>query len=202
MNKLIMIGSGGHTEACIDVIETENKYKIIGIIEKYKTGNDKFVNYPILAIDKDLKKIKKKCKNAFISIGQIKNWTIRAKKFDELISLGFNIPTIISPYSYVSKKSKIGSGSIVMHKAVVNSSVLIGKNCIINNRSLIEHGVRIGNHTHISTGVIINGDCEVGNNSFVGSGSVVKEGVKIGNYCIVGMGQIVKKDIKDKQVVK
>ena len=46
MNKLIMIGNGGHTEACIDVIETENKYKIIGIIEKYKTGNDKFLNYP------------------------------------------------------------------------------------------------------------------------------------------------------------
>ena len=197
-----MIGSGGHTKACIDVIETENKYKIIGIIEKYKTGNDKFVNYPILAIDKDLKKIKKKCKNAFISIGQIKNSTIRAKKFDELISLGFNIPTIISPYSYVSKKSEIGIGSIIMHKAIINVEAKIGQNCIVNNRSLIEHEVKIGNNTHISTGAILNGNCEVGNNTFIGSGSVIKEGVKIGDNCIVGIGSIVKKDIKDNQIFK
>ena len=80
MYKLVIIGSGGHTEACIDVIEAENKYKIIGIIEKHKTGSNKFLNYPILATDKDLKKIKKKCKNAFISIGQIKNSIIREKK--------------------------------------------------------------------------------------------------------------------------
>ena len=201
MKKIILIGAGGHAKACIDVIEEENKSKIIGIVEKVKTKK-KFVNYPIIGIDKDLKKIKKKCSNAIITVGQIKNLSLRASLFNNLISLGFNLAIIISPQSYISKKAKVNNGSIVMHKAVVNSYAEIGSNCIINSSSLIEHGVKVGNHTHVSTGAILNGDCKVGNNSFIGSGTIVKEGVKIGNRCIIGMGQIIKENIKDNQIVK
>ena len=36
MEKLIVIGSGGHAASCIDVIESTKKFKIIGfyVIEK------------------------------------------------------------------------------------------------------------------------------------------------------------------------
>jgi hypothetical protein len=36
MKKIILVGGGGHCKSCIDVIENENKYKIIGIIDKKK----------------------------------------------------------------------------------------------------------------------------------------------------------------------
>ena len=202
MKKLILIGTGGHTKACIDVIEEEKKYKIIGLIEKNRSRNKRFMNYPILGQDKHLVKIKKNNLNALITVGQIKNSFLREKIFNHLVTLGFIFPTIISPKAHVSKKAKIGKGSIVMHNVIINSASLIGKNCIINNRSLIEHGVEVGNHCHISTGAIINGDCKIGNNSFIGSGSVIRDGIKIGSHCIVGMGQIIKKNIKDRQTVK
>ena len=202
MKKIIISGTGGHAKACIDVIEEEKKYKIIGLIEKNKSNKNKFMNYPILGQDKDLKKFKEKNLNIFIAIGQIKNSSSRENMFNHLTSRGYILPIVISPRAYISKKAVIGKGSIIMHDVIINSFSKIGKNCIINNKSLIEHSSVIGNHTHISTGVIINGDCEVGNNSFIGSGSVIKEGTYIGNNCVVGMGQIIKKDIKDNQIVK
>ena len=183
-------------------MKNKKKYKIIGLVEREKTKNNKFADYPILGNNKDLEKIKKKCSNIFIAIGQIKNLSLRSDLFRHLIFWGFRLPVVISPKAHVSKKTKINIGSIVMHKAVVNSATEIGLNCIINSNSLVEHGAKIGNHTHISTGAIINGDCKVGNNSFIGSGSIIKEGVRIGDRCIIGMGQIVKKDIKDNKIVK
>ena len=73
MKKLILIGTGGHTKACIDVIEEEKKYKIIGLIAKNKTKNNRFMNYPILGQDKDLKK--------FLSDNRdIKNYVYEANK--------------------------------------------------------------------------------------------------------------------------
>jgi len=36
MKKLILIGAGGHCKSCIDVIENENKFKIVAIIDKKK----------------------------------------------------------------------------------------------------------------------------------------------------------------------
>ena len=34
--NIILIGAGGHATSCIDVIETTNKFKIIGLIDKKK----------------------------------------------------------------------------------------------------------------------------------------------------------------------
>ena len=34
--KIILIGSGGHTASTINLIESNNQFKIIGIIDKYK----------------------------------------------------------------------------------------------------------------------------------------------------------------------
>jgi hypothetical protein len=33
MKSLLLIGGGGHCRTCIDVIETEGKYKIAGIVK-------------------------------------------------------------------------------------------------------------------------------------------------------------------------
>ena len=37
MKKIIVVGSGGHAKACIDVIEKQKKFKILGIIENIKS---------------------------------------------------------------------------------------------------------------------------------------------------------------------
>ena len=34
MQKLILLGGGGHCKSCIDVIEQESKYTIEGILDK------------------------------------------------------------------------------------------------------------------------------------------------------------------------
>ena len=61
--KIILIGAGGHCKACIDVIELENKFKIVGLIDKKKN----FINhYKTIGSDKALKKIK--IKNALVKL--------------------------------------------------------------------------------------------------------------------------------------
>ena len=202
MKKLIIFGTGGHAKACIDVIEEEKKYKIMGFIEKNKSNENRFMNYPILGQDKDLKKFKEKNLNILIAIARLRLWSIKINLYNKLTTLGYNFPTIISPRSYVSKKAKIGKGTIILHDVIINSSAKIGNNCIINSKSLIEHSSVIRNHSQISTGVIINGDCEIGSNTFVGSGSIIKEATKIGNNCIVGMGQAIKKNLTDNKIIK
>ena len=32
--KIVLLGGGGHCRSIIDVIELENKYKIVGIVDK------------------------------------------------------------------------------------------------------------------------------------------------------------------------
>ena len=51
---LILLGSGGHAKACIDIVESDSRFYIYGIIDNSKKS--KLLGYPIIGRDKDLKK--------------------------------------------------------------------------------------------------------------------------------------------------
>ena len=108
MNKLIIIGNGGHAISCIEVIESKKKFKILGLVtETYANKNHK-IKYLKIGSDIDLVELFKKSKNAFIAIGFIKNSIKRANLFIKLKKIGFNLPVIISPTSYKSDNSSLG----------------------------------------------------------------------------------------------
>jgi len=202
MNKIILVGAGGHAYSSIDVIEEEDKFKIIGLIDKNFPSNKTIAKYKIIGNDDDLNNLRKKYKYALVTVGQIKNPISRVKIYDKLKTQNYILPVIKSPKSYVSKYSKIGEGTIVMHRAIINIDSLIGSNCIINTSSLIEHNSVIGSHCHISTKAIINGDVTIGDKTFIGSGSVIFQGVKIGTNCVISAGSIIKKNLSDNTLYK
>lgn len=186
---------GTHASSCIDVIECENKYSIIGVCDNKKPKLKISKKYKYIGNDTKLKKARKLANNAIVSIGLIKDYKVRNLIFKKLKSLKFNIPKIISPLAYVSKNTKVGSGTIIFHNVIININTSIGSNCIINTNSLIEHDVKIGNNSHISTGAIINGNVTIGNNTFIGSGSIVSNNIRIGNNCFVRMGGRITKNL-------
>ena len=202
-NSLLLIGAGGHAEACIDVIEYQKKYKIFGVLglEKEK-GKFIFSKYKVVGTDEDLAELSKKIKNALITVGQIKSADIRLKIFNKLKKLKFNLPIIKSPYSIISKYSEIGEGTIIMHGAIVGPKVKIGKNCIINSNSLIEHGSTIGDNTHVATSVTVNGNVKIGSNTFIGSKTAIKQKVVIGDNSIIEMGQVIFKNCPPNSFIK
>ena len=202
MNEILLIGAGGHTRACIDVIELSGQFKIAGLIEKDKTSSQGNLGYPIVGTDDNLQNLRQKYSYALITVGQIKSPVTRIKLYQLLQEMSYTLPVIISPRAYVSNHAQIGDGTIVMHDAMVNTNARIGKNCIINNKVIIEHDAVIGDHCHISTGAIVNGEVKVGKESFVGSGVVTKQCISIGNNCIIGAGAVVKRDIEPDQVIK
>jgi sugar O-acyltransferase (sialic acid O-acetyltransferase NeuD family) len=195
--EIILIGAGGHTRACIDVIEQQGEYKIAGLVGMAKEIDTCHLGYPVIATDNDLPELAKIYQYALITVGQIHTPDHRIRLHQGATALGFKFPTIIAPSSYVSRHATIGSGTIVMHGAIVNAGVMVGNNCIINTRTLLEHEATVEDECHISTGAILNGNVHIGAGSFVGSGCVIKEGVILGKRCIVGMGVPVRHSLTD-----
>jgi len=184
--KILLLGAGGHCNAVIDVIEQEGIYTIVGIIDKKELLGTKVLGYEMIACDDDLRKLFTKYKYALITVGQIQSNTIRVKLFNLLKDIGYNLPTIISPLSYVSQYAFIDEATVIMHNVLVNANAKIGHNCIINTKALVEHDSIIENHCHISTGVIINGGVRVKSNSFIGSNTTTKEYIEVSGFIKAG----------------
>ncbi len=192
---IILIGGGGHCRSCIDVIEQEGRFKILGIVEKKtsKSGKERgsIFDYPVIGSDSDLPLLRERCSHALITIGGIKSQTPRIRIFEQLKKLRFEFPVIKSPLAYISQRSQIGEGSIIMHHSIVNAGACIGSNCILNSKSLIEHDVEIGNNVHLSTGAIINGGSIIGDGSFIGSGAILIQGLNLPAKSFVRAGKLV-----------
>jgi sugar O-acyltransferase (sialic acid O-acetyltransferase NeuD family) len=195
--QIILLGAGGHALACIDVIEQNDQYRITGLIGMAGEINTQHLGYRVIGTDAELPALAREYPCALIAVGQIGFSEIRMKLYQRASALGFQFPAIASPRAYISPHAQIGSGTIVMHGAIVNACATVGNNCIVNSRALVEHGATIEDHCHVATGAVINGDVRLGKGSFVGSGSSVREGSVVGNGCVIGMGLAVRHDLPD-----
>jgi sugar O-acyltransferase (sialic acid O-acetyltransferase NeuD family) len=192
MQKLILIGGGGHCKSCIDVIEQEGKYEIIGILDAEGLIGQKLLGYEYIGTDADIAKFSSKEYIFLITVGQIESASIRKKLFSLLNANNAELATVISPQAYVSQHAIVGKGSIIMHDVLVNASTTVGNNCIINTKALIEHDASIEDFCHISTAAVVNGGTIVKEGTFFGSNAVSKEYVETSSDDFIRAGSLFK----------
>lgn len=202
MKSLVLIGGGGHCRAAIDVIETEGRFAIKGIVQPRAHGATPVLGYAILGEDADLPLLFADSPYALVVIGQIKASTLRRQLFEISKKLNAQLPLIISPRAYFSQHAQAGEGTLIMHGAIVNAGARIGENCIVNSMSLIEHDAEVGNHCHISTGARVNGGVTIEDGCFIGSGAILYERVRVGTNSVVGAGCVIARDVAPHSVTK
>lgn len=190
---IILIGGGGHCRSCIDVIEADGRFRIIGVVDRADAiGAEGVLGYPFLGTDGDLSRLRADCSNALVTVGQIRSPEARVRLYEDLKALGFTLPVIISPHAIVSAHASLEEGTIVMHGSIVNAGAAVGKNCILNTKSLVEHDAVIGDHCHVSTAAVVNGGCRIGRGSFIGSNSVCVHGIELPDGSFVRAGKLEK----------
>lgn len=194
MEKIIVLGNGGHAKSVVDAIEGQGKYSIAGYVVNDVTVND---DYPILGNDHDLQKIfDEGIRYAVLGIGYLGKGSLRQRLYQDLKKIGYSLPMICDPTSVISKKAIIDEGTFVGKGAIVNSGARIGKMCILNTGSIVEHDCEIGDFTHIAVGTVLCGDVKIGNNAFVGANATVIQGRRVGDRVIVGAGEMIKTDVE------
>lgn len=188
MDKLILIGAGGHSRSVVDSID-RTKYEICGFIDENKKG--KHIGLPIFGsrIDDISDFVGYKY---FVAIGDV---YCRKVWFDKVKSMGLDLINIVDKTAIVSESVTIGSGNFIGKMAIINAGSKIGDNNVINTKALVEHECIIGNHNHLSTNSVINGNVIVESNVFVGSSAVFNGQLKIAHDSVIGSGSVVIRDI-------
>jgi sugar O-acyltransferase (sialic acid O-acetyltransferase NeuD family) len=193
--KILLIGGGGHARSCIECIESTNGYVVGGIVDPVWQTNapQEILGVPILGSDEDLFQLRNYFDHALITVGQIKESSLRIKLYNNIKQLNYILPVIIASTAIVSKYASVAEGTIIMHHVLVNASAKIGANCILNNGCLIEHDVHVGNHCHISTNAVLNGDVHIGNGCFIGSNATIIQGCFLSDNEFIRASQLITK---------
>lgn len=195
--KIILVGTGGHAKVIVDIIKRENKYQIIGCVTADTNISD-FEGLRVFGSDMMLQHIfAKGVVKAFVALGD--NNT-RKMVCEQLVTIGFEIISIVHPSAQIGQNCIIGIGTCIMAGAVINPSSSIGNGCIINTNSSIDHDCYIGDYVHIGPGCSIAGNVQIEKETFLGVGTSVIPKIEIGSKCIIGAGSVVIRNIPDNSV--
>ena len=190
MNKLIIIGAGGHAKVVLD-IAVKNGYKDISFIDDNKKD---CLGYKVLGGLDALNCLNKEKTDFVIAIG---NNEVRKKIAD---AQKLNYVSLVHPSATIGLDVTIDVGTVVMAGAVVNPSAKIGKHAIINTGAIVEHDNIIEDFVHISPNATLGGTVTVKNSTHVGIGATVKNNISITNNVVIGAGAVVVKDIVESGV--
>ena len=188
MNRLIIVGAGGHSKVVAD-IAYKNGYTNICFVDD--NSDYHALGYPVIGLCSELNKFDAGETDFIIGIGNNKIRESIADKFD------VNWVYLVHPSAQIGLNVSIGKGTVVMAGAIINSCTKIREHCIINSASIVEHDNVIENFVHISPNATLGGTVFVGENTHIGIGATVRNNLYICKNSIVGAGAVVVKNIKE-----
>lgn len=190
MEKLILIGAGGHSKSVIDSVEND-LYEVCGFIDEYKAGE----HLGLQIFGNRIEDIPNyEGYSYFISIGDVK---FRKAWFKKVKALGLKTVNIIDKTAIISNTASIGTGNFIGKLAIINADATIGDNNVINTKALVEHECVIASHVHLSTNATINGNVKVDDGVFMGSTAVCNGQLELGKYSVIGSGSVIISDVEE-----
>jgi len=103
----------------------------------------------------------------------------RMKWCNRIEEAGGKLATLIHPLAYVSKKSVIEAGTVILANANVNTNVIVKRGCIINFGAIVDHSCVLEEGCHIGLGAIVKGDNKLRSLTKVEAGRVIENGTFI-----------------------
>lgn len=194
MRNLIIIGAGGHGKVIAETAALCGVWKEINFLDDRYPNIRRVLNWEVIGKCSRILECFGEYSHAFVAIGLNSD---RMNVFREIKKIGYKIPNIIHPFSYVSESVNFGEGNVVIANTVINSGTVVGDACIINTGATVDHDCILRSGVHVSPGAHLGGEVSVGNNSWIGIGSSIIQGISIGKNAIVGAGAVVIRDIPD-----
>ena len=165
MKKLLILGAGGYGKTVADVARQLGTYDKIAFLDDGRTGPE------ILGACEEYALFCDGDTQVYPAFG---NNEIRKNWLERLLWEDIPVPTLVHPTAYVSPAAMLGSGTVVLPKAVVNTGVTVGIGCIINIGSLIDHDSIIGDYTHLAPGAIVKAENRIPGGIKIDSGEVIE----------------------------
>ena len=203
MQKIIIIGAGGHSAEIDDYFQyakkknPDFKMEIKGFIDDNSQSYQQYdFTAPFLGGIKS-HDIQPDC---FYIMG-IANLQYRRPITEIFLTKGALFTNFIHPDAYISASSSIGNGVVIAPGVNIGPKVVIGDFTLINSRSSMGHDTKVGRYNFICPNVCFSGFTIVGDGNLFGINSATIPGILVGNRNKIAAGMVLNKNVGDDEVI-
>lgn len=194
--QLLIIGARGHARAVLDVVESEARYRIAGLVDSFQPAGTEALGYRILGAEADVPALCERHGIAavFVAIGDNYQRLAMMARL-RAAAPGIAFATCTDPMASVSAAATLGAGTVVMPGAIVVGGSTVGEGCVLNTASALDHDSVMEDGATLAPGARTGGYVRLGRRSYIGMGAVITPRCSIGADTLIGAGSVVLGDM-------
>ncbi|MEI7595164.1 MAG: acetyltransferase [Bacteroidota bacterium] len=200
--NIVIIGSSGHARVVIDIVEKQNNYNIVGLIDPFRRIGEKTSGYNVIGKIENIIELydQYRIDGCIVAIGD--NW-VRHNEVERLVSIKDDICFInaIHPSAQIGSNVKIGTGTVIMAGAIVNSNSSIGSHIIINTKASIDHDCVLADYSSLAPNSTLAGAVKIGSYTAVSLSATIVGSVNLGEHCLIGACSLILHDVDSYKLV-
>jgi sugar O-acyltransferase (sialic acid O-acetyltransferase NeuD family) len=200
---LIILGTGGNALDFLDVVEAVNSvaptWEVVGFLDDAQDCGSKFNGVEVLG---PLARAADFRRSWFVNaVGSDRSFRRRA---DLVAATGLGdqfFATLVHPGACVSRRARIGAGTVVNFGASVGGEADIGRHVTLGPSCTIGHNTTVEDFAIVAPAAVVSGFVRLGRGCYVGAAAAVKQKVEVGPGALVGLGAVVVRDVAERATV-
>jgi sugar O-acyltransferase (sialic acid O-acetyltransferase NeuD family) len=186
MNRLLIVGAGGHGRAVAEAVQLAGEFELAGFADDGWPGLREVWDHPVLAATGDLAACRAKADAAIVAIG---NNAVREALHARLRAAGFVLATVVHPRAFVSPRATLGAGCAVMAGAIVGTEARLGEGAIVNCGAVVDHHCEVADFGHLGVAACMAGGSVLGRGAWMQAGSALGYGVRVADGAVLQPGE-------------
>ena len=209
---LVFIGSNSNIFKFQELVE-DCGYNLVGIVDDDYYDQKQYLGIPVIAREADLVEEREHWKHyQFVCMTNWypdqhdpivqRNRDKRTRQIQLLEQQQFTLATIISPRAQVSRRAKVGGGSIIDSFSVLDPGAEVGKHTLIYDHVILGPSSRVGNDCVLQRYAGVAGETTVGDGSYLSMNSgVLRVEVEVGAGTFIHPGIFILRGTEPNEVV-
>lgn len=146
MKRLVLLGAGGFAKTLADMATQACLYEEIIFLDDNPAAKN------TRGTCADFIKFKNEQTHMYPAFG---NNEVRLKWLDIFEKENIPVPCFIHATAYVSPTATLGSGTVVLPNAVVNTNCRLERGCIVNCSAVLDHDCVLEEGVHLCIGALV-----------------------------------------------
>ena len=130
-----------------------------------------------------------------ITIGNPKNFSLRAQIVNRLALPEARYATIVHPAAMLASSTEVGHGTVISAACVTTADVTIGSHVAMMPACVLTHDDVVESFVTMGAGVRLAGSVTIEAGAYIGAGALVREQCRVGRGALIGMGAVVTTDV-------
>lgn len=186
MHPLLILGAGGFGRSVAEVVGLQERFRVVGFLDDGLPAGSDVNGVPVLGPLSSLGS-RRACAPA-VALG-IGNNATRARISQQAVEAGFELTTVVHPWTSIAPSALLGPGCVIMAGVVIGTAARLGRGVIVNAGAVMDHDTVVEEFGHLGVRACMAGGSRLGLRAWLQCGASLGVGVKMPQDAVLLPGE-------------